>query len=422
MGESSVIEEVCMIENPKHRGAVWFFLSLFAVFSVFAGIHYVFSSQGPEEIIVEISPGLARREVADVLGEALSWSEREEGLFAGTYVEMQWMAFGGEATEFFVGKYGWGEAEREVFLTSSARYFDPELDFLGEVYAPGAYAISEDATHAGIADALITRVYDTAGDDLEGFIEERVSESKVARVLEFVHREMELLPDLVPLPAQDVALENRGGEVFLLFSTTYYNQGKGPLELRADEATAGIRENMERDVFQRIYRINGTHRDKFAGNFLWHQEHLHYHFADFVEYDLTSLDEPSHPDLSGVLTKSTFCIRDVSRVDLPLPHEAAEAEYLICGKERQGISVGWGDTYYYTYPDQGLDLTGLPSGMYRLTFTVNPEERFEEVTRRNNVSSVAMYINMEEGAARVIEESPKEYPAVEHIYPDKKLE
>lgn len=42
-------------------------------------------------------------------------------------------------------------------------------------------------------------------------------------------------------------------------------------------------------------------RQRPAGTFLWHQEHLHYHFADFAVYDLEAIqtDEPP-PDLSGV--------------------------------------------------------------------------------------------------------------------------
>src|SRR3989344_9230877 len=50
-----------------------------------------------------------------------------------------------------------------------------------------------------------------------------------------------LLPDLVPLPPQDVKLDKRDDSYYLLFSTTYYNQGLGQFELRADPKTAGVR-------------------------------------------------------------------------------------------------------------------------------------------------------------------------------------
>ncbi|MDP4020958.1 MAG: hypothetical protein Q8P58_02890, partial [Candidatus Adlerbacteria bacterium] len=129
----------------------------------------------------------------------------------------------------------------------------------------------------------------------------------------------DLLPDLLPLPPRDLKLEKlENGRVFLYFSTTYYNQGRGTMELRADPATAGIREDIERDVLQRIYQAGGEYREKAVGTFLWHQEHLHYHYTDFITYDLEPVDAPQTEDLSGNLVKSTFCLRDVSRVILDL--------------------------------------------------------------------------------------------------------
>src|SRR5690606_35651816 len=101
-----------------------------------------------------------------------------------------------------------------------------------------------------------------------------------------VRGERELLPDLVPLPPRDLVLTETKNGVLLSFSTIYYNQGDGPLELRADPATTDIPGDVERNVFQRIYREDGTYRDRQAGTFLWHAPHLHYHFADFVVYDL----------------------------------------------------------------------------------------------------------------------------------------
>src|SRR3989344_5960217 len=227
----------------------------------------------------------------------------------------------------------------------------------------------------------------------------------------------ELVPDLVPLPPQDVKIQIRDdGAVMLLFSTTYYNQGRGAVELRADPKTKGVRADIERDILQRIYLKDGTYREKIVGNFMWHQAHLHYHFADFVMYDLEAVDAPNHPDLSGVRSKSTFCLRDVSRVEMELPRRAEEAVYRVCYKELQGVSVGWGDTYFYDYPDQGLNISDLTSGTYRLSFYVNPEQRLEEISLQNNTSSAILEINMEERAVRVLEQTPAFTPPIEHIH------
>lgn len=228
----------------------------------------------------------------------------------------------------------------------------------------------------------------------------------------------ELVPDLVPLPPQDVKIQVReeDGAVMLLFSTTYYNQGEGPVELRADPSTKGVHADIERDVFQRIYLTDGSYREKVVGNFLWHEEHQHYHFADFVTYDLEAVKAPNHPDLSGMRTKTTFCLRDVSRVDMDLTYRVQEADYRVCYKEVQGVSVGWGDTYFYDYPDQGLNISNLSSGTYRLTFYVNPERKLDEMSLENNTSSAILNINMEERTVRVAEQTPKIPPRIEHIH------
>lgn len=231
----------------------------------------------------------------------------------------------------------------------------------------------------------------------------------------------DLLPDLLPLPARDLRLAQEGERIHLRFSTTYYNQGRGPAELRADPATAGVREDIERDVLQRIYRKDGSHRDAKVGTFLWHQEHLHYHFADFISYDLAVLDAPKHADLSGALVKSTYCLRDVSRVEVAVASTTLvpkEAGYKICGKELQGVSVGWGDTYYHDYPGQSLDVSELSTGTYRLAFHANPELRLEEVRYDNNSSFVTFRLDKEKMEVTVLEESPAAVPAVEHVHLD----
>lgn len=229
----------------------------------------------------------------------------------------------------------------------------------------------------------------------------------------------ELLPDLVPLPAQDMVLQTaEDGRALLLFSTTYYNQGRGPVELRADDETTNIRADIEREVMQRVYFADGGHRDKLVGTFLWHQEHLHYHFSDFIEYDLESLDNTEQEDLSGTLVKSTFCLRDISRVYIENPHIKEEAEYEVCYKRLQGVSVGWGDTYYYNYPDQNLDVSSLKTGTYSLTFRANPENRLDEINYENNTSRVVFRMDMENKEIEVLEEFPEEHPEVEHVHLD----
>ncbi|HEY4496746.1 MAG TPA: lysyl oxidase family protein [Candidatus Paceibacterota bacterium] len=264
-----------------------------------------------------------------------------------------------------------------------------------------------------------------------GEIKEDVSDSEQAdietdelnkAVQNIFYTNTDLLPDLIPLPPDDVQIINENDNVFLLFTTMFYNRGKGPLELRVDEEAARIKTDVDQDVIQRIYKEDGTFRERLSGKFLWHQTHLHYHFSDFVIYDLEPVGAPDDPSLSGVRSKATFCIRDVSSVDLDLKDRLPEGKYLICGKKLQGISIGWADTYFSNYPDQRLNLTGLASGTYRLNFIVNPEDSFEEETLNNNISSALLYIDMQNETVEILETNPINYPKVEHIYIEQSFE
>lgn len=407
----------------SRNGSVFLFTTVFiAALIITGGSWYVFSSNSagiPKEQTIDVPPGLTRLELAELIGRRLNWNDHAARLFAGTLAQMQWASFNAHLEAIFTERFNWNDADQEAFMTRSASYLEPQYDFLAAAYAPGSYTILRDAELPVIADQFIDRIASETNESPAAFIKSHLIGAAVENVGALIRSETELLPDLVPLPAQNVKIERVNGAIRLLFSTTYYNQGKGPFELRADPQTAGRRRDLERSVFQRIYRVDGGYRDKVAGTFLWHQEHLHYHFTDFVIYDLEVVAANSEaPDLSGFRAKSTFCIRDVSRViSLDLPNRASDANYQICGKELQGVSVGWGDTYFYNYPDQGLNISDLPSGTYRLTFIVNPSRRFDETTLDNNRSSILLKIDMKKLAVKVLEETPREYPNVEHIYP-----
>jgi len=381
-------------------------------FGVFALIE---KKAAAKEMVLEIPVGLDRIGIAEIIGNALSWDPERKQIFAGVFAQMQWAAFNRDLIEIFTQEYDWGDKERITFATQSTQYLKPEFDFLSTAYVPGEYILDHDFTAPHISELLILRIKENSGDDFQQFLKSILKSEALEKVAFFVEREQELLPDLVPLPAEDLDLEIVDGKTLLRFSTIYYNQGKGPLELRADQSTAGIREDIERNVFQRIYTIDGGYRDSHSGTFLWHQEHLHYHFADFITYALELEADISIASLVSA-SKSTFCVRDVSLVDLELADRASEAKYLICGKELQGISVGWGDTYFYTYPDQNIDLTEIPSGIYTLVFQVNPDKRFEELIEENNTSRVTFSYSKEEGTITVIERDPVVAPTVEHVY------
>ena len=91
-------------------------------------------------------------------------------------------------------------------------------------------------------------------------------------------------------------------------------------------------------------------------------------------------------------------------MNVNIQHAASTAQYTICGKERQGVSVGWGDTYFHTYPDQNINVTNFEKGLYRLTFTVNPMNVFKELRSDNNIASVIIYLDPQKRTVELIDE------------------
>ncbi|MCH8987078.1 hypothetical protein IIA94_02835, partial [Patescibacteria group bacterium] len=285
-----------------------------------------------------------------------------------------------------------------IFRTIDAAKYN----FLEGVYIPGNYLIPIRDTALQISDRMIDRIK-KAEPDIEQFLIRKIEWDTASKIALFVRQEIEKLPDLVPFPASDIRLETRRGRTLLLFSTKYWNKGAGPLEFVASKKSRGKTGSINRDIYQRIYRKDGGYRDKFAGNFFWHDEHLHYHFNDFVDYILQSVD--SNVSLSEIRNKTTFCVRDKFRIKSAASGASSQkAVYTICGKEKQGISVGWSDIYDYTYADQNIDVTDVPTGSYKLTFESNPERRFDEKRTDNNVSSVLLRINAQEKIVEIIGE------------------
>jgi len=171
----------------------------------------------------------------------------------------------------------------------------------------------------------------------------------------------------------------------LRFSNTAWNAGTGPLELLAavDTSTGSTKTR----VTQRVYNTDRTWTDRTAGYFEYHPSHDHFHFGDFAEYELWTRAEYDAWVASGRQrgqaqrrgAKTTFCIMDTSRIQA-LPGSPSSAAYGTCNPNKQGMSVGWGDTYGYSLPDQWIDLgtSRLADGSYALRSIADPKNLLTE--------------------------------------------
>jgi Lysyl oxidase len=174
----------------------------------------------------------------------------------------------------------------------------------------------------------------------------------------------------------------------LRFSTVIVNMGAGPFELhgsRPDTSTP------EMSVTQRIYDDAGGHRDvpTTATMFFAGDGHNHWHTKDLQSAELDYLDNGGK---IAAWAKQGFCFYDNGAFRLSLPGAPRSAVYTDCGHDStqltttMGLSVGWGDWYYYYLAFQWIDITGLPSGRYRLFVATDAANWFQEIDESNNTT------------------------------------
>ncbi|MEK7084061.1 MAG: PQQ-dependent sugar dehydrogenase, partial [Patescibacteria group bacterium] len=179
--------------------------------------------------------------------------------------------------------------------------------------------------------------------------------------------------------------------------------GRGPLELNTEQGNTTA--DGDYPAFQRVFWADGRRRDKTVGTIFWHQIHAHYHYKDFADYELEMVrpaNDAKEPSPPAVTQKTTFCMRDDEFSPLPSEGPRQKKTYTGCRGHRQGVSVGWVDVYLYSLPDQYFDVTDFPSGLYRLSFSVDPQERFVESRRDNNKSSAFLELDSQKRTVRVV--------------------
>lgn len=219
-------------------------------------------------------------------------------------------------------------------------------------------------------------------------------------------QELGTLPDLAPLPIKDLRLIKFNGRTILKFTASFWNQGKRHFELATDPQTEIRNGETYQAVRQPIARKDGSHRNKVVGSFAWHAPHKHYHYSDFADYVFSFIKPADGVQMSNtpktVRQKTTFCIRDNEPLSLALPGAPKKAVFPTCGQSKQGISIGWVDVYKSTLPDQYIDVHDMPAGTYSLSFFLDPNYRFAEERKDNNISTIFITLDVKKNTAKII--------------------
>jgi hypothetical protein len=205
-----------------------------------------------------------------------------------------------------------------------------------------------------------------------------------------------LYPDLRALPPSVVLLDSRTVDgttrYALRFTTTIWNAGPGPLELRGESS------GDKTLAYQRIYDDAGGVTERLAGEFAYHADHSHWHFESFAEYELwpkaeydqwvASGRQQGQPRWRGSKTtglRESFCVRDSEPIETP-PGGPRDKFYDACDQELQGISVGWGDSYPFFLAGQWILLgeNTLQDGCYVLRVIADPRNLLYESENRDD--------------------------------------
>ncbi|MGI5826231.1 MAG: lysyl oxidase family protein [Patescibacteria group bacterium] len=198
-----------------------------------------------------------------------------------------------------------------------------------------------------------------------------------------------LLPDLITSPPEDLYIEASAQVRNIRFSTTFVNQGKGPLEIVGEKDE----KRQITQATQRMKKTDGTFEEKEIGEFVLHPDHQHWHVENYVQFQLWSyLDNGEKDELLATTDKMSFCIFDQEAVDLSLENAPRQPQYRGCNDVIQGISVGWSDTYRASFEGQELDIKGIGDGNYLVRTVVNPDQKIAESDYEND--EVVVYIEI----------------------------
>jgi len=211
-----------------------------------------------------------------------------------------------------------------------------------------------------------------------------------------------LKPNARPLAANGLYVAGGSGQRVLRFESGLASVGAGVLEVRPNQAgncppskqhasQILFRDRDGNGRFNRAVDKTSVRRD--AGCMLFHPSHDHWHFEAAARYALWDPDRTRDPVVVS-RRKMSFCLRDTERAPERWETPNYRQYYGDCHQHsQQGISIGWVDVYGSYLPGQSLKLPrAMPTDVYCLRTTVDPQNQLRESSNRDNHSLRAVRI------------------------------
>jgi len=208
-----------------------------------------------------------------------------------------------------------------------------------------------------------------------------------------------LLPDLAMVAPYDFRIVFPGdGRRLLRFTTISVNIGAGPFQAIGYDAVDGAAAMSDiLSVKQQIKRSDGSWVDRATtAKMQWAGDgHNHWHIVGYQAFRLQTL--ASHT--LRVAAKTGFCAFDSYLYGSSQPAFYTwekTCRTLPDGSVFMGTSRRWGDIYKSSIAFQWIDITGLPSGSYKLKVIADPPYEtgglFRESNETNNRAWTNIYI------------------------------
>jgi Lysyl oxidase len=199
----------------------------------------------------------------------------------------------------------------------------------------------------------------------------------------------------------------------LRFTSGFASMGPGKFEVYGSSPTP-VAPNGG-DLYQRVYRGDGSYYDRKAGQFAFHPIHLHYHVLGIARFDFYQVMPDHSLKVAGQVLKEGFCLGNIKLFDWHVfnQDEVTPTQYPDCEPVAQPdgtwqfheyITTGWEDSYKWQTSGQYVDFANDPDGYYLLRVTANPDGHLLESDSGHDANNVAYtYMQITGNDIRVIE-------------------
>jgi hypothetical protein len=184
----------------------------------------------------------------------------------------------------------------------------------------------------------------------------------------------------------------------LRFTTGPRDAGPGPFEIDYNPTGAALGLQTPGPAFQRVYYSDGSSYLRPAGRFQFHPAHGHYHYLDFLQFQLFHVAGPNHTlSPAGSGKKLGLCPADELFANWHTFNQQQTNTFTAnCGyspgQASLGLNVGWGDVYRWQRPGQYVDFSNDSDGYYLLQVTVNAHHQALVVHQHDNVGYAYIHV------------------------------